>query len=45
MKHGAGPMQRTMDKWAAVFAKLGPRGMDCMLEEPYGWEAHIRDRQ
>jgi hypothetical protein len=34
-------LPRSKDKWAEAFAKLGPQGIDCMLEEPYGWDDHI----
>jgi len=36
-----GEMPRGKDKWGAAFRKLGPQGLDCVLEEPYGWEGQL----
>jgi hypothetical protein len=34
----SGDMPRTKDKYAEALRKLGPQGIDCLLEEPYGWK-------
>ncbi|MBN1673490.1 MAG: hypothetical protein JXR37_20765 [Kiritimatiellae bacterium] len=38
----SGEMPRTKDKWAEAFRKLGPQGLDCVVEEPFGWDGQIK---
>ncbi|MBN1673491.1 MAG: hypothetical protein JXR37_20770 [Kiritimatiellae bacterium] len=37
-----GEMPRGKDKWAEAFRKLGPQGLDGVLEEPFGWDGQLR---
>ena len=39
---GLPPVPRSMAQWTAGFAKLGPQGLDCVVEEPYGWDEEIK---
>ena len=39
---GTGALPRSMAQWAEGFAKLGPQGLDCVVEEPYGWDEEIK---
>ncbi|MBN1674130.1 MAG: fibronectin type III domain-containing protein [Kiritimatiellae bacterium] len=36
-----GDAPRSKPDWATAFAMLGPQGLDCIPEEPYGWESQI----
>jgi len=38
----SGEVPRSKEQWAEAFRKLGPQGLDCVVEEPYGWERQLR---